>query len=286
MSPYQPLWLEPELWLEPAPSQALVPEVCELHHPKPPQNWSCKSLPGFDLAHGSSSGFCCNQRAFLTFFFFFFWLKQLAKILGLALLVFPLLCCFLSLFGWWEEECLPGRGAGLVWAVSSRSGCEVPLPSAHRESKSRKGSSASRAKRCSQPAPGPKNFPLELLSSSAYSGLVLCCCCGWFQAAGTLQALFPVPRPPGTSPPVRDGMELRVLPEKVTSDQPMLRAEATIFHHKETIFHHITPWQWVSTGKAICAALLDFGMSRSWCVPPPGLAARMEGWNLRVRCGI
>lgn len=89
MSPYQPLWLEPELWLEPAPSQALVPEVCELHHPKPPQNWSCKSLPGFDLAHGSSSGFCCNQRAFLTFFFFFFLAEAARQNSGLSTSCFP-----------------------------------------------------------------------------------------------------------------------------------------------------------------------------------------------------
>lgn len=88
------------------------------------------------------------------------------------------------------------------------------------------------AKCLSQPALGPENFPLELLSSCAYSGLVLCCCC-CFQAVGTLQALFPAPRPPGTYPPVHDGMDFRVLPKKVSSDQPFLGAEVTIFYHRE-----------------------------------------------------
>lgn len=47
------------------------------------------------------------------------------------------------------------------------------------------------------------------------------------QAVGTVQALFPVPRPPGTSPPVRDGVEFTFLPKKVTSDQPFLGAFST-----------------------------------------------------------
>lgn len=179
-------------------------------------------LPGFELAHGSSSGFCCNQRGFQTFF----WLKQLAKILGLALLVFPPRS-FLSLFGWWEEECLPGIGAGgggghffHVKLLKSR------FPPHTRNQRAGKAPLVRGAKCLSQPALGPENFPLELLSSCAYSGLVLCCCC-CFQAVGTLQALFPAPRPPGTYPPVRDGMDFRVLPKKVSSDQPFLGAEVT-----------------------------------------------------------
>lgn len=121
---------------------------------------------------------------------------------------------------------LVGRGM-LPWK-QSWSGQLPPREAECRESKN------PRAKSRSQPAPGPKNFPLELLSSCAYSGPVLCRCCCSFQAVGTLQALFPVPRPPGAHPPSVMGW---TLPKKVTSEQPTLSAEETIFHHRETISH-------------------------------------------------
>lgn len=77
--------------------------------------------------------------------------------------------------------------------------------------------------------------------------------------------------------PVHDGMEFRVLPKKVTSDQPILGAEVTIFHHRETIFHHVAPWQWMSARKTIHATRLEvcriFRMSRTWSVPPPGASS-------------
>lgn len=147
-------------------------------------------------------------------------------------------------------------------------------PASLQESKGRKGSSASKSR--SQPALGPKkaslwsfSVPVLILASSTAAAAAA--------AASKLRAhsrhssqrhvhqeLFPFSVM---------GWEFRVLPEKVTSDQAILGAEVTVFHHRETVFHHAAPWQWVSARKTIRAALPDFGMSRTWCVPPPGASS-------------
>lgn len=265
MSPCQLVWLK----LATAPAQALVPdEVCELLHPKPPHNWSYKNPSRFELAGSSNGGFHCNQRGFQPFF----WLKWLAKIQGLALFFFLPPLFFPCLAGgkrnaWLESELV------VMWAVSSMGSYEVPLPPAHQESKSRKGSSSSESQ---VPFPNQPLAPKTSLRSFSVPVLILASSPGsrrCSQAAGMLQALFLLPRPPDAYHLLHDRMEFTVLPKEVTSDQPFVRVEKTLVHREE-IYTLTADVNKKNQPCSTACGLQAFKTSRTWCISPPG--ARVE----------
>lgn len=164
---------------------------------KPHKVWTRRS---------SNSGFHCNQRGFQPFL----WLKQLTKILcSLSTFSFsPSLPLFFPCLAggkrnaWLEFESWWWCGPFLPWeAMKSH------FPQHTRNQRARKAFLAHRAKCHFQTALGLRNFPLEFLSSCAYSGLVFCFLllflgCG--HAPGTSPTATSTRYLP--SPPRRDGV--------------------------------------------------------------------------------
>lgn len=122
-----------------------------------------KNLSRFEATRSSNSGSHCNQRGFHPF---------LAEVRGLALFFYPLFSFPLWLVGrgmlgwsqsWWW--------CGLFLPWEAMKSC---FPLHTRNQRAGKVLLVWRAKCRSQPTLGPKNFPLEFLSSCAYSGIILC----------------------------------------------------------------------------------------------------------------
>lgn len=128
--------------------------MCKLLHPEPPHNWSYKNLSRFELTCSSSGDFHCNQRGFQTFFL----AETACQNSGLSTFIFLPPLFFPGLAGgkrnaWLDSELV------VMWAASSMGSCEVPLPPAHQESKSRKGSSHLESQVLFPTSPWPQKLP-------------------------------------------------------------------------------------------------------------------------------